>query len=76
MTKKLIYIEGMHCMHCATTVEKAVKELAGVKDAKINLDKNLCTAKLSGEVTDENIKDAIKNAGFEVTDIQTKNCLF
>ena len=76
MTKKLIYVEGMHCMHCASTVEKAIKELDGVKDAKINLDKKLCTAKLSGGVSDEAIKDAIKNAGFEVTGIETKKGLF
>lgn len=76
MTKKLIYVEGMHCMHCASTVEKAVKELDGIKEAKINLDKKLCTAKLSGEVSDENIMEAIKNAGFNVTSIETKKGLF
>ena len=76
MTKKLIYVEGMHCMHCASSVEKAICELDGVKEAKINLDKKLCSAKLSGDVSDDAIKEAIKNAGFEVTNIETKKSLF
>ena len=76
MTKKLIYIEGMHCMHCASSVEKAISALDGIKEAKINLDKKLCTAKLSSDVSDEVIKDTVKSAGFEVTDIQSKKTLF
>ena len=41
MTKKIITVEGMHCMHCAGSVEKAVSALEGVKDAKVNLDKKV-----------------------------------
>lgn len=76
MTKKIITVEGMHCMHCASSVEKAVCALEGVKDAKVNLDKKTCTAKLSGDVSDEAIKDAVKEIGFEVTGIETKKGLF
>ncbi len=76
MTKKIITVEGMHCNHCAGSVEKAVAALEGVKDAKVNLDKKTCTAKLSGEVSDEAIKLAIKEIGFEVTGIETKKGLF
>lgn len=76
MTKKIITVEGMHCMHCASSVEKAVSDLEGVKDAKVNLDKKTCTAKLSGEVSDEAIVSAVKDAGFEVIGIETKKGLF
>lgn len=76
MTKKIITVEGMHCMHCAASVEKAVAAIDGIKDAKVNLDKKICTAKLSGEVSDDSIKNAIKEAGFEVTEITTKTGLF
>ncbi|MBR2021262.1 MAG: heavy-metal-associated domain-containing protein [Clostridia bacterium] len=76
MTKKIITVEGMHCIHCAGSVEKAVSALDGIKEAKVNLDKKVCTAKLSGEVTDESIKNAIKEAGFEVIGIETKKGLF
>lgn len=76
MTKKIITVEGMHCMHCAGSVEKAVSALSGIKEAKVNLDKKICTAKLSGEVSDDDIKNAIKEAGFEAVSIETKKGLF
>lgn len=76
MIKKIITVEGMHCMHCAGSVEKAVAALGGIKGAKVNLDKKICTAKLTDEVSDEAIKSAIKEIGFEVTDIETKKSLF
>ncbi len=76
MTKKIITVEGMHCMHCASSVEKAVAALEGVKDAKVNLDKKSCTAKLSGDVSDQAIIEAVKEIGFEVTGIETKKSLF
>lgn len=76
MTKKIITIEGMHCEHCASSVEKAVSEIDGVKDAKVNLAKKTCTAKLSGEVLDEAIKSAVKEIGFEVVNIETKKGMF
>ena len=76
MTKKIITVEGMHCNHCASSVEKTICALEGIKDAKVNLDKKTCTAKLSGEVSDEVIKNAVKEIGFEVTAIETKKSLF
>lgn len=76
MLKKIISIEGMHCLHCAGSVEKAVDALEGVKSAKVNLDKKICTAKLSGDISDADITSAIKELGFEVIGIETKKGLF
>ena len=76
MTKKIINIEGMHCMHCASSVEKTIGSLENVKSAKVNLDKKTCTAKLSGDVSDETLSQAVKELGFEVISIETKQSLF
>ena len=76
MTKKIITVEGMHCMHCASSVEKAIGAIEGIKAAKVNLDKKVCVAKLSGDVSDDIIKSQIKELGFEVIGIETKNSLF
>lgn len=76
MIKKIITVEGMHCSHCASSVEKAVSAIDGIKDAKVNLDKKTCTAKLSGDVADEAIVSAIKEVGFEATGVETKKSLF
>ena len=76
MIKKIITVEGMHCMHCAGSVEKTVGALDGVKEAKVNLDKKICTAKLLSDISDDAIKAAVKEIGFEVTGIETKKSLF
>ena len=33
-----IKVDGMHCENCKNAVEKAVKAIPGVKDAKVDLD--------------------------------------
>lgn len=76
MTKKIITIEGMHCEHCAASVEKAIAQIDGVKDAKVYLAKKVCTAKLSREIEDDAIKSAIKEIGFEVISVETKKSMF
>jgi len=76
MLKKVITVEGMHCAHCAGTVERVVSEIEGVTGAKVNLDKKTCTAKVKEDVNDSLFKTAIKDAGFEVTSVETKKSLF
>ena len=76
MIKKIITVEGMHCMHCAGSVEKAIAGIDGVKSAKVNLDKKTCTAKLSSDVSDEVLMNAVKEAGFEPCAVETKKSLF
>ena len=74
--KKIISIEGMHCAHCAMTVEKAVSAIEGVSSAKVNLDKKNCTVSVKGEVSDEALTKAVKDAGFDPQGVETKKSLF
>ncbi len=76
MIKKIITIEGMHCGHCAATVEKAIGSLEGITSAKVNLDKKVCVAKTNTEISDDLIIKAVTNSGFEFVDIKTKKALF
>ena len=76
MLKKILTVEGMHCEHCAASVEKAVAAIEGVSDAKVNLSKKTCTAKIKEDMPDSLFKDAVKNAGFEVISCETKKSLF
>ena len=62
-----IKVNGMHCENCKNAVEKTVKEIPGVKDARVDLDKK----ELTYEEEDENmpialdiIMDAIKDLGY------------
>ena len=73
--KKVIDIKGMTCSHCSRRVDKALNNLEGVK-AKVNLKKNQATISYGGVLTDEVIKEAVKNAGYEVTAINEKKGFF
>ncbi|MDD6159850.1 MAG: heavy metal translocating P-type ATPase [Oscillospiraceae bacterium] len=66
MEKKVI-IEGMMCQHCRAHAEKALNDLPGVT-ATVDLESK--TATVTGEVSDDAIRAAIKDAGYEVSAIQ------
>lgn len=66
MAKK-VTIEGMMCQNCVKHVSNALNALPGVT-AEVDLDSK--TATVTGDVTDEAIKAAVTEAGYEVTAIQ------
>lgn len=65
MEKKLT-IEGMMCQNCVKHVSNALNNLPGVT-AQVDLDTK--TATVAGDVTDEALKAAVADAGYEVTAI-------
>ena len=65
--KKTLTIEGMMCAHCAAHVEKALKALPGVT-AQVDLAGK--TAVVTGSAGDEALKQAVADAGYQVTDIR------
>ena len=67
--KKIISIEGMSCGHCVNHVTEALNEV-GAKDVQVNLDRKLATAKISEDITDDAIKLAIEDAGYDVVGIE------
>ena len=64
MEKKLS-VEGMMCQHCVAHVKKALEGIEGVEEAVVDLDSNSATAKLSADVADQALVDAIVDAGYE-----------
>jgi copper chaperone CopZ len=73
--KKVIEINGMSCGHCQARVEKALNAIAGV-EAKVELKKNRAVVNLKSEVSDETLKSAVTEAGYEVVSIEEKKGLF
>ena len=65
MAKKVL-IDGMMCQNCVKHVSNALNGLPGVT-AQVDLDTK--TATVTGEVTDEAIKAAVTEAGYEVVSI-------
>lgn len=69
--KKKISIEGMSCGHCANHVKVALEELEGVTGVSVNLEGKHALVDLSADVSDEAIKAAVEEAGYEVVGIDT-----
>lgn len=72
MMKKIISVEGMSCQHCVAAVKAALEGLEGVKSAKVDLKKKSATVKLSKNVTDDMLKSAVNDAGFNPVSIIEK----
>lgn len=68
--KKKISISGMSCEHCVKHVSQALQELPGVSKVEVNLGGNHAIVESSSELSDEAIKTAIDDAGYEVTAIE------
>lgn len=66
-------VSGMSCAACSAHVEKAVKEVDGVKDVAVNLLTNSMVVK--GSASSDLIIDAVKKAGYgaEVLSLEKKN---
>ncbi len=61
--EKLFKVDGMHCTHCSSRVEKALKELG--YEVEVALDKG--EVKVSKDnVNDTEVKNTIEDLGFEV----------
>ena len=67
MTKTLLKIEGMMCMHCVGRVEKALKAVEGVESVDVSLEEK--SAVVTGG-REEALKAAVAEAGYEVTGVE------
>ena len=67
--KKEILIEGMTCNHCKMRVEKALGEIEGVNNVSVDLEAKKATLEIVSEVGDAVLKEAVEDAGYDVTAI-------
>ena len=70
--KKKILIEGMSCGHCVKHVKNALTDLNGVKDVEVILDTKTAMVDVDEEVSEDALKAAIEDAGYEVKEIITE----
>ncbi|MBO4291288.1 MAG: heavy-metal-associated domain-containing protein [Lachnospiraceae bacterium] len=67
--KRTIVIEGMMCSHCTGRVKKVLEALQGVQEAEMSLEQKTAQVECSGNVSDEELKKAVIDAGYEVKEI-------
>lgn len=66
--KKVIKIEGMHCGGCVKRVDAALNAIEGVS-ATVDLATGSAVVELSKEVSDEVLREAVEDLGFDVVEI-------
>lgn len=68
--KKTMIIEGMMCAHCTGRVQKALEEIPGVESAAMSLEDKSAEVLLTDSVSEEELKKAVTEAGYEVVEIR------
>lgn len=67
--KRVLSVQGMNCGHCSNAVEKALRAVAGVSQATVDLAAKTASVEFEGAVSDDMLKKAVTDAGYQVTDI-------
>ncbi len=65
---KVMKIEGMMCPHCSGRVDKVLNAMDGVS-AVVSLEEKTATITLTADVSDEALKQAVIDAGYEVVSL-------
>jgi P-type Cu+ transporter len=61
-------IEGMNCASCVTRVEKALKSIEGVTDARVNLATEEAIVRYTnGTIPDDRFRNAVESAGYTIS---------
>ena len=68
--KKTMMIEGMMCQNCVKHVFNALSKVEGVDSVEVDLDGKKAEVVLKDEVSDDVLKEAVTEAGYEVLDIK------
>ena len=68
--EKVLFIEGMVCGSCVKHVQKALTELAGVREAVVELESKTAKVRLDNSVSDDTLKAAVEDAGYTLVSIQ------
>ena len=65
---KEVTVEGMHCGHCASQVEAAIKAIDGVKSVKADPATKKVVIISSETIDNVLVSEAVKNAGFTMVE--------
>ena len=67
---RTLKIEGMMCGHCEMHTKKALEALDGVTKAEVSHKTGTAVVTLDQDVSDDVLKQAVTDQGYQVTDIQ------
>lgn len=67
--EKTLKIEGMMCGHCSGRVQKALEEHDAIANAVVSHETGTAVVTLAGEISDEDLKKIVEDAGYQVVSI-------
>lgn len=70
--KKIVSIDGMCCEHCAKRVEEKLATATNAISVDVKLKKKVAVIRSREEVSNEEIKAIVTDAGYTVTAIENK----
>lgn len=68
--KKVLSVEGMMCQNCVKHVTRALEGVSGVTGVAVSLENKNAVVDCSDSVTDDALRNAVTDAGYEVKEIQ------
>ena len=68
--KKNLSINGMTCQHCVKHTKEALESVQGVTSVVVSLEGKSAIIECSDSVSDNDLKEAVAEAGYEVTGIE------
>lgn len=68
--EKMMKIEGMMCPHCEARVKTTLEALDGVSEAFVSYTEGMALVKLTAEVNDEKLKNAVEEQGYHVLSVK------
>lgn len=69
---KQINIDGMSCSHCVEHVKNALSEVKNVNSVIVSLEEKNATIDIQEDITDNILKEAVEEAGYDVVSIINK----
>ncbi len=69
--KKELSVEGMMCQNCVKHVAHALEGIPGASQVSVRLEEKKATVCVPESVKDDTLKNAVTEAGYEVTEIKT-----
>ncbi len=66
MTEQTYRVPDVSCEHCVRAITDELTKLPGIANVDVNLDSKLVTVRHDDSVTDDQIREGIAEAGYDI----------
>ncbi|MDP9356321.1 MAG: heavy-metal-associated domain-containing protein [Chloroflexota bacterium] len=66
MSEQVYRVPDVSCDHCVRAITEELTKLSGVTEVDVNLESKLVTVRHDDSVSDEQIREGIADAGYDI----------